>query len=265
MDYKLLVVTYYNDLPNFRMFLNLLNKFWRGYKKIKIVYSLKSEGNTYVTQEMILPFIQESVDLFLSTWDYQIVLGLDNKLMGWHEQQLNKMWFSASEDNEHTIIFDCQNFLTHDLFLDNIILNNKAIVIPINAESKHLVDTSRQIFDCPNVQMIPDPLTPWIWKNQTVLDMQTHLFKKYGDHDNWDEYPGSEFLNYFFYKSKTTNSDDFLFVKRRVNGIRYHHRIRNIYQIKEICFRLEYDLDVSKDEIAKWKETIVPYAIYNLY
>lgn len=262
MDHSLLVVTYYNDLPNFRMFVNLLNKFWKSNKKIKIIYSLKTGNKEYLNEDMVLPFINKCIQDFLIDWDVTILKGLETNLNGWHEQQLNKMYFSAEDNQNYTIVFDCCNFLTHELFFNNLFKNGKPILLPCDTNiTEH--EECKKIFNINEPFIFPASLTPWVWKNFDIFNTQNFLFQKFNTYEHWEIYPGTEFLNHYCYKVHIEKDNDFYIIRKRKNGVLYHHRLRNILHISQHAKKLN-ELGIDDNEINFWKDNLVPYAFYKL-
>lgn len=263
MDYELLLVTFYNDLPNFRMCLNLLSKFWQGNKKITIVYSLKTPHNTSVTRKMIVPAIENAVETFLYEWEYTVKEGQVTNLDGWDEQQVNKIFYSALIQSDYILVFDCKNFCTQPVCHKNFFKKDK-IIVEVDSSGLEFVTQSKEYFNVKKYPYIASPLTPWVWDTKGVRNLNEYLINREGNISNWKRFPGSEYINYFFYKMFVEKDDIFLPINRRSDGIIHHHRTRNICEIYDVVNMLK-NKNIEEQEIELWKTTIVPYAIYNLF
>lgn len=263
MNHSLLVVTFYNDLPTFRMFVNLLSKFWCSNKKIKIVYSLKIEDDTLISKEEILPFVQETAELFLKDWDYEIVEGLTTNLPGWEEQQLNKLYFSAYDNKDCTVVFDCKNFILHNLHFENLVLDKKFTVLPLQDKSVSMLVETKKYFEVNDNDFVPSPITPWVWRNDQIFHLYNYLIDKVGLYDSWNIFPGSEFLNHYFFTKNVQKEDSFAPVARRKDNIIYQHRLRNIREVKPISKKLK-SIGIEENEVDIWVKNLMPYALRGL-
>jgi hypothetical protein len=238
------------------MFLVTLQKFWKSNKKITIVYGLKTQS-TQIDQNQILPFIEDAVNTFLYDWEYTIVQGLTTTLNGWLEQQVNKIHYSCSQET-YTIVFDCKNFLFQNLYFESYFKDNKVIVTPIIDSSLSMFDDTKKYYPNIDLPFIPEPLTPWIWKNELVQKMKTYLIEKT---NNWENFNGSEFLSYYLYIIAFEKRNDFYLVNKRYDGVTYHHRLRNISEIELRAEALK-KVGIIDLEISIWEKTVVPYAMF---
>lgn len=234
MNHSLLVVTFYDDLPNFKIFCFLLNKFWQGTKKIKIVYSTSTKIPKELIDKDILDEINNVTQLFLKDWEIEIIKGPKTKSRLWFEQQWYKVLYSSYDNEDYTIVFDCKNFISSPMNIDDFIENNNILYVESSYDkfTKYCEDYFNTTLDS-NISMI----TPNIWKNNEVLAYKEYLIKKSGLAENWIIFPcEADYVGYYFFKKHVLKYNNFKKVLHNVgfvSKIKKHHRIRQFNKIDE--------------------------------
>ena len=265
-SYSLLVVTFYNDLPNLRIFLFLLNKFWLGNKDIKIIYSLKANYDQLIEASYIRPLVEDAVTLLGKEWNVQVCEAQYNELSGYNDQQYSKYLYSESSDKTWTVVFDCQNFLINFCDFKDFFVNNKVISLRddvVDLWTKCAKEDLQLGQEEPNCSI--EPLTPWVWKNSDVANTKNFLISKFGPLETRKGFPGSEYVNVYLYKLfvEMNNEEDlYCFVKNRNLPVLYHHRIRNIDHIQNNAYILKR-AGVPDNEIIRWAKDSPFYAYVN--
>jgi len=265
MTYRLLIVTFYCDLPNLKICLFLLNQFWKSDRSITIVYNLKlNKHYREVEEDKVLNFIKNCAEEILIDWDYEIKLGVDSpNLVGWSEQQLDKVIFSANHKTEYTIVFDCKDFVYDFFKFEDFFYENKIKIIEIADECKAFVEYSRPFFPIDINDIHPHPLSPWIWKNSEVKDLTTCSSKNFGKLEECSNYTTVCYMDWFYYKKyilKQNINEKFYFTKDREFPTFQHHRLRDIHKIKETSEILS-NIGVPINYVTEWKNSVLKFAI----
>jgi hypothetical protein len=205
---QLLIVVYWCDLPQFKLFCYSINQFWKGNKKIKIVITTKvhkehNKDTTRVNKNKIVKEVLETARTYLKDWKYDIVVR--NEITwagGWNEQQVLKVFDSAKCSEEHIIVFDCKDVLFKDLYYYDFIDQNKNYLITIAKNVKEEHHSSYKYWNLKHLkEFFPENLTPWIWNRYDLQDYIIEIQKKEKIKFRYIEfYPGNfEIENYFVY------------------------------------------------------------------
>lgn len=262
MNHSLLIVVFYDDLPNFKIFCYLLNKFWQGNKKIKIIYSKSTKIPKELIDKNILDEISKTTKLFLTNWDIEIIKGLKTKLRLWYEQQWYKVLFSSFDNEDYTIVFDCKNFISSPMNVDDFIENNDILYIESDVDkfTKYCVEYFNTTLES-NISMI----TPNIWKNNEVLAYKEYLIKKSGLAENWFIFPcEADYIGYYFFKKHVLKHNNFKKASHKVgfvSKIKKHHRTRQFKDINLTAIWLK-ELNLDLIYIEEWIENSTK--IYNI-
>lgn len=259
---SILIIVFYNDLPNFRMCLYCLNKFWKSKKRIKIVYSLKAINDVIISKEIMVAEINDALKCLDKTWEISISETPTGAISRYDDQQLYKYYHSAFSDDQYTVVFDCKVFCINDINFTDFFLDNKIKITTSDVDS--WVVASVSIFkDYAEISgKIALPLSPWVWKNSNVLATLTFLEEKHGSLISNKFFPGSEFVNVFLYTKFVLMKDEYISVEDKNLPIRAHHRERNCLQINDTA-NILYKAGVSKDEIERWHRDLMYYCYTN--
>lgn len=265
MTYRLLIVTFYCDLPNLKICLFLLNQFWKSDKSITIVYNLKLNKNyKEIEEDKVLSFIKKCAEEILIDWDYEIKLGVDSpNLVGWAEQQLDKVIFSANHKTEYTIVFDCKDFVYDYFKFDDFFYENKIKIKQIDDYCNSFVEYCQNFFPVEINDIHPQPLTPWIWKNSEVKEVYDYLIRNFGNLEYWgDNFLGTEYMDWFYYKKyilKQNINEKFYITEDRQFSIFQHHRLRDTHKIEETS-EILLNIGVPTSYVEEWKNSILKFA-----
>lgn len=256
MKHSLLVITHYHDLPNFRIFLYLLNKFWLGEKQLKIVYNLLSNQGP-VSKSQIYPEIIDALSFLDTSWHYTIYEVPTGRSDGYSHQQIFKLYYSAYPNSHYTVVFDCQNFIIDNFTFDKFFINQK-IMVTEEVEDDWKGFTGL-LFPITDQTKFFKPLTPWIWKNCEVFDTKNYLEDKLGNFLYLEDVRFSEYMSVGLYCTCIlNNSDQYQIVSNRNLPVHYHHRYRDVEKIPATCEILK-KLKVPQEEISRWATNVLLY------
>lgn len=218
MTEKLLVVTYNDDLPQFEVMAHCLNRNWQGNPKITVVFGKPNPGSAHLPGdiETAKNIVAQEFD---SRWSVEVIDGSINNIIGYQEQQINKIRFSL--DTDDTIVFDSKDFLLKPADLRYFKIDNQYRIGYINNNQtfddmypsiKDIVTVSK---DTPTTFIT----TPWIWPKQQLQKYWDFLQNKFGPYTQWQSIPGgSEWAGFFAYtwndvkSTMPMTSDEYEFV-----------------------------------------------------
>ena len=193
MTHKLLVVTFEDDLAQFEMFCYCLTKNWQGQKNLIVVIGKNTNNQT----------VKDIIDrVFSDKWTVEIKPTAYPTEAGWHEQQINKVFYSVNSDAEDVIVFDSKDFILKPCDLSTFKPNNR-YRITYYLPGK-LVDSEpdvRQLVD-KNVDHLPNlsNLTPWIWNISHLSKFWKYLNNKFDSYTTWKRFPfTTEWIAYYVF------------------------------------------------------------------
>jgi len=182
MTHKLLVVTYPDDLTQFKMFCHCLAKNWRGSKNLIVVIQQGASQST----------VQAIVDhMFSDEWTVEIKPTANSYGDGYTEQQVNKIFYSVNSAAEDVIVFDSKDFLLRPCDFSTFKTNEKYRVtyylpgrlVEAYPDIIHVVDKPAD--HLPNVSN----LTPWIWNVGQLDRYWNHINTRFGNYTTWKSFP----------------------------------------------------------------------------
>jgi hypothetical protein len=200
MSHKILVVTFEDDLAQFEMFCYCLSKNWNGQKNLIVVIG-KNTNN-----QSVLDIINRRLS---GNWTVEIKPTAYPTKIGWHEQQINKVFYSVNSSADDVIVFDSKDFILRPCDFSTFKPDNKyrlthylpGRLIDIFPDIQQLVDN--EVSHLPNISN----LTPWIWNVEDLTNFWNHLNNRFGNYTTWDNFPcTTEWLAYYVYAFTNENS-----------------------------------------------------------
>jgi len=196
MTHKLLVVTFQDDLAQFEMFCYCLTKNWQGQKTLIVVIGKNTNNQT----------VQDIIDrVFSDEWVIEIKPTVCPTEVGWHEQQINKVFYSVNSGTNDVIVFDSKDFILKPCNFSTFKFNDK-YRITYYLPGK-LVDTDPEITTLAslvdtNVDHLPNisNLTPWIWNVEHLAKFWNYLNTRFNSYSTWKHFPGNtEYIAYYVF------------------------------------------------------------------
>lgn len=264
MTHRLLISTFYNDLPNFKICVNLLNKYWEGNKALTVIYSLMLPNGALLDKNEIVTFLEKTLSENLLDWDYVIKPALKTKMKsGWEEQQLSKLFYSQEHNEDYTVIFDSKDFIHSKMYFEDFFRNSKMKVIPLDQGCYKFIDRCRSLFDLSKNTFHPDPISPWVWENKVLKDLYKMITENFGDYLLWEYFPGSEYMNYYYFKTITLKQDSFLVLDNRNLNIFQHHRLRDLSLLHNNG-KILRNVGISNEDVIEWQLSNIKMANFEL-
>lgn len=252
MNHNLLVVVFYDDLPNFKIFCYLLDKFWQSNKKIKIIYSESTKIPKELIDKNISNEITDITKLFLKNWDTEIIRGPRTKLRLWFEQQWYKVLFSSYDNEDYTVVFDCKNFICQKISIDDFIEDNN--ILYIESTTDKFTKYCEKYFNI-NLDSNISMITPNIWKNNEVLAYKNYMIEKSGPSESWIVFPcEADYVGYYFFKKHILKHNNFKKTSQKagfVSKIKKQHRIRQFKNI-DITAKWLQEQNLNSIYIEEW-------------
>jgi hypothetical protein len=195
MNYRLLVTTFTNDIPQFKMFCYCLNKNWKGNKNLIVCLD---------TNDVVDTFRNITNEIFSKQWNIEICPTVYPYNNGTCTNQVNVIYQTSIATVEDIIAWDCKNFLLKPAdFL--VFKHNNRYRIPHVDSTKRLVDLGYQnlsrLVDQP-IDHYPamSNLRPNIFNVAQTSRYWQALNERFGHYSTWKEYPvGCEYYGYFIF------------------------------------------------------------------
>ena len=189
MSEQIVVVTYKGDLPQFKLMLYCLNKYWQGNKQITIAVTSYNNEPATVT----VPQVEEVLHSQLSLdWTIHVFPEIKCNIGGYNEAQLYKFLISKSNLADDHIILDCKDFLLKPADFTDFIFEGRYKIIHFDDPEK----TYQEIYPLLTTQLgitqdIPKNiiLTPYIFNNNQMKRVWTKFINKFGNYDTWTTFP----------------------------------------------------------------------------
>ena len=184
------------------MFCYCLNKNWQGLKNLIVV----TQQNT--DQQVILRIINRMV---LDGWNIEIKpTAHDYKNNGYTEQQVNKIFYSATSGVDDVVVFDSKDFVLRPCDFSTFKSDEKYRVtyylpgqlIESYPDIKNIVD--KPVDQLHNVSN----LTPWVWNVDQLDRYWNHINDKFGNYTTWKTFPAcTEIYGYYVFAWTEDRSD----------------------------------------------------------
>jgi len=193
MTHKILVVTFEDDLAQFEMFCYCLTKNWQGQKNLIVVVGKNTNNQT----------VQDIISrIFSNEWTIEIKPTAYPTEIGWHEQQINKVFYSVNSNAEDVIVFDSKDFILKPCDLSTFKPDNRYRItyylpgklVDSEPDVRQLVD--KTVDHLPNLSN----LTPWIWNVSHLSKFWKYLNNRFDSYTTWKRFPyTTEWIAYYVF------------------------------------------------------------------
>lgn len=189
MAEQIVVVTYKGDLPQFKLMLHCLNKYWKGNKQITV--AVTSYGNE--SADLTVPAVKDILSHCLtSEWTVHLFPTIPKILDGYDEAQLYKFLISKSDLADDHVILDCKDFLLKPADFTDFISNGLYKIIHFDDPTK----TYQEIYPYLSSELgitedIPKNiiLTPYIFNTNQMKRVWEKFVNRFGDYNTWTKFP----------------------------------------------------------------------------
>jgi hypothetical protein len=193
MTHKILVVTFQDDLSQFEMFCYCLNKNWQGQKDLIVV--IGKNTNDQRVQDIVS-------QAFSNEWTVEIKPTACPTKIGWHEQQINKVFYSVNSNADDVVVFDSKDFMLKPCDFSTFKSDNRYRItyyLPgklIDSEPKISKLVDKKVDHLPNISN----LTPWVWNVNHLTKFWNHLNNRFDSYTTWKQFPCcSEWISYYVF------------------------------------------------------------------
>lgn len=208
MDYKLLVVTYSQDMAQFNMFCHCLAKNWQGPRHLIVVMGQATRSSA------VQSVVEQQFD---ATWTVEIFPTVCTKLGGNDEQQVNKIVYSITSGADNVIVFDSKDFLLKPGNTDMFVKKGQhRYTYRLPGKLVHMGYDIGTLVDRP-VDHLPamSNLTPWVWNVVQLEQCWADLNRKFGWYDNWTSFHAQSEIYAYYVHVWTQDPTPIVFCQQR--------------------------------------------------
>ena len=192
---QLVIVTYQEDIPQLRIMLHCLNKYWQGNRFISIACTDHTDNEVrQIAQQQLI-----------DSWQINFISSIQTKLSAYDLQQLYKITASLDERFNDSIVLDCKDFLLKPGNISDFKNGNRYNLLRFQDPTKSFKDMYPQVLEDLDIENADIPmtliLTPWIWNRSQLQKYWDYLTKKIPiTYQEWKIFPtGSEWAGYYAY------------------------------------------------------------------
>jgi hypothetical protein len=252
MNYRMLVTTFYGDLPQFKMFCHCLAKNWKGVPDL--IVCIGAGENTQVYRE-----ITDSA--FPAAWKIDIKESLHSyPTAGYTEMQVNTVYYSVTSGADAVIIWDCKDFVLKPCDL-NMFVKDGQYRLTKRFHDIKMVDMGYDFTGFLDVPFDDLPglnnIRPWIWNVEQLTRCWNYLNQRFGDCSTWHDFPGpgffpgaTEIYSYYVYAMKDP--------KRTIEFIDIDNQKYNALMYAGAYSNMTYEnLLIEADSFNTWPDLVV--------
>lgn len=285
MPEKLITRTYRGDLPQFRVMLHCLNKYWQGNRFITIACTKNwNQPDSTIINDVRIVVEETLVD----GWTVEFAPQYQTVMNGYQEAQLYNFLLSTDDRFEESISVDSKDFLLKPCDITDFKINGK-YNIARQKDQKIFSELYRDFCDEYGIDSLDIPLpiilTPYTFNTQQTKRIWTKLLSKYGhDFTSWPMFPtGIEWCLYYvetmldptpivefssdvgwmpiggFYKNPNIVEgleQERAFMQYSHTKFWKHHRKSNVSDAIEITARMLKKYDIEDHVINTWINSI---------
>jgi hypothetical protein len=290
MPEKLTVRTYRGDLPQLRVMLHCLNKYWQGNRFISIACTKNWDLPDLNIINDVRPIVEE---MLTDGWIVEFVPRLQTNMVGYEEAQVYNFTMSMDDRFEESIGIDSKDFLLKPCDLNDFKVNGKYNIARFK-DTRIFSEFYRIFCDRYGIDTLDIPLpiilTPYTFNTAQTKRIWKKLLDRYGyDFTTWTMFPtGVEWCVYYvetmldpdpivkftdenswmpiggFYKNP--NIAEGLEQERNFdlnNNTKFwkHHRQSNTKECVEITARVLKNHGIEDHVISRWKYEISNYIL----
>lgn len=194
MSHKLLVTTFTDDIPQFKMFCHCLDKNWQGQKDLIVCLD---------THDVVETFQNITDKIFNKHWNIEICPTLHPYRDGNCGNQVNLVYQTAVSTVDDIIAWDCKNFLLRPTDFAMFKHNNR-YRLPYVDSTKRLIDLGYDLAGLVDQPIDHYPamsnLRPNIFNVAQTSRYWQALNERFGHYSDWKSYPvGCEYYGYFIF------------------------------------------------------------------
>lgn len=270
---KILTVTHWSDLFQLRLQAESLRKFWQGRKRWTIIIE-DAQPEIAATN---LAWCQQHIHI--DGWEIDFVIPHSPNCVrnGWERQQMFKLYYSATADDDWVLILDTKNFLAKATDESFFLRDNNAIpYLPKFTNNDFFditTDHAKRLLGITADIPPSASMTPWVFNKKETADM----IKLLGiDLVNWPVEKATEFTLYWHWTYSKFNwfplqfvtgfwnanysTDDNLNIKPLSDGVETdpkivfwtHHRYVTHPALRQATIDILHKAGLSKDVLLKW-------------
>lgn len=204
---KLTIRTYRGDLPQLRITLYCLNKYWQGNRFISIACTKNWDLPDPDIINDVRPIVKE---MLTDGWTVEFVPQLETAMGGYEEAQLYNFLMAMDDRFDDAIGIDSKDFLLKPCDLSDFKSNNQYNIARFK-DSRIFSEFYRGFCDRYNIETLDLPLpiilTPYTFNSQQTKRIWDILLDKFGhDYTNWTMFPtGVEWCVYYVETMLDTN------------------------------------------------------------
>ncbi len=278
--------TYRGDLPQLRVMLHCLNKYWQGNRFISIACTKNWDQPDPTIIDDVRPIVEETLT---DNWTIEFVPQLETNMAGYEEAQLYNFTMAMDDRFEDSISIDSKDFLLKPCNINDFKINNKYKITQFT-DTRVFSEFYRVFCDRYAIDFLDIPLpiilTPYTFNCQQTKKIWAKLLEKFGnDYTKWTMFPtGVEWCVYYvetyldqnpiaeftkdapgwmpiggFYKYPNIAEgliQEKLFDSNHHTKFWKHHRQSNIPEAVEITSRVLANHQIDEHIISRWKTDI---------
>jgi hypothetical protein len=199
---KILTVTNWSDLFQLKLQAESLSKHWAGNRRWTIVIEDRDSELALAN----LAWCRQNIQI--DGWNIDFIIPDSSNYLhnGWERQQMFKLYYAATAEEDWTLILDAKNFLVkrtdESFFLRD---NNSVVYLPrfVDNEFYHrTTEPAKQLLGITDDFPPSASITPWVFNKKEVFE----LIKLLGiDQEHWPVGKATEFTLYWHWVYRKFN------------------------------------------------------------
>jgi hypothetical protein len=192
MPEKLITRTYRGDLPQLRIMLHCLNKYWQGNRFLTVACTKNWDQPDPDIIDDVRVIVEETLR---DGWTVEFAPQYQNIMMGYEEAQLYNFLLSMDDRFDETISVDSKDFLLKPSDINDFKINGKYNIARFK-DTRIFSEFYREFCDHYGIDTLDIPLpiilTPYTFNKEQTKRIWNKLLDRYGhDFTIWPMFPTS--------------------------------------------------------------------------